>query len=143
MTRLRFLAVLIPTLALGLTACERVDAPTTASSPTPPHAMTMTTTSTTGPSGAAPSPEPSTPAATSLITISDFEFRTPATVAPGARVLVRNDDSEAHTVTSSAGGFDVKVDPGTTTMFTAPARPGSYAFACSFHAEMTGSLVVR
>jgi plastocyanin len=63
-------------------------------------------------------------------------------VAPGAQIIVRNGDSQAHTITSKTGGFDVTVDPGGTAMVTAPSTPGSYPFACSFHGNMTSTLVV-
>ena len=54
-----------------------------------------------------------------------------------------NMDAEAHTVTADgAGGFDVTVAPGQTATFTAPAAPGTYPFHCTYHSQMTGSLVV-
>src|SRR5436309_1075281 len=33
-----------------------------------------------------------------VITIKDFQFTTPASVAPGAKITVKNEDSTAHTV---------------------------------------------
>jgi plastocyanin len=59
-------------------------------------------------------------------------------------VMVTNADVQSHTVTSKDGGFDVKVDGGGgTAMLTAPKTPGTYALTCDFHANMTGSLVVK
>jgi plastocyanin len=64
-------------------------------------------------------------------------------VAPGAKITITNGDSQAHTVTSKAGGFDVKVDPNGTATLTAPSKPGNYLFVCTFHANMAGTLVVK
>ena len=94
------------------------------------------------------SPDPTTTAppadAPVRITISDFAFEVPQTVAAGATVTVVNEDSMSHTVTSSdPGAFDVTVAGGATTTFVAPAKAGSYAFACSFHGNMKGTLVVE
>ena len=43
----------------------------------------------------------------------------------------------------TVGGFDVKVDPNGTATLTAPSKPGSYPFVCSFHGNMTSTLVVK
>lgn len=75
--------------------------------------------------------------------MADFAYKVPASVAPGARITIKNADSQAHTVTSKEGGFDVKVDPNGTATLTAPSKPGSYPFVCTFHANMTGTLVVK
>ncbi len=150
----------VPSLALaalvilGMSACGTTEpnasTPGLASSPTTPAPTTPapTTPAPPTPSPSTPSPSTSTaPTTTSTpaaaaISVSGFAFTVPASVAPGATVTVRNDDSEAHTVTSRKGGFDVKVDPGRTVTFTAPTAPGSYPFVCSFH-DMSATLVVR
>ncbi len=88
----------------------------------------------------------SAPAANAvLITIKDFKYTLPATVAPGSKITVKNEDSVNHTVTSvPKGTFDVKAEAGGGTgTFTAPTKPGSYPFVCTFHANMTGTLVVK
>jgi plastocyanin len=77
-----------------------------------------------------------------MIMITSFAFAGPGMVKPGAKVMVMNEDSEAHTVTSDSGKFDVKVDPGKTVTFTAPKMPGTYPYHCSFHSQMHGSLKV-
>jgi plastocyanin len=79
-----------------------------------------------------------------VIKIKDFRYTVPASVAPGARITVNNQDGQNHTVTSATKGvFEVTAVGGGTGALTAPNRPGSYMFACSFHANMTGTLVVR
>jgi plastocyanin len=66
-------------------------------------------------------------------------------VGPGAKVTVKNQDAENHTVTSVVkGAFDVTAEAGgKPASFTAPTKPGSYPFGCSFHANMKGNLVVK
>lgn len=78
-----------------------------------------------------------------VIRIVDFAYEVPATVPAGATVIVVNDDSEVHTVTSSGSeAFAVSVYGGETATFTAPAEPGEYRVVCLFHGNMTATLVV-
>ena len=88
---------------------------------------------------------PKNAANAATMTIKGFKFQTPTSVAPGTTITVKNEDSEAHTVTADGnGGFDVKVDPsGGTATFKAPTTPGSYKIKCKFHANMAGILVVK
>jgi plastocyanin len=99
-----------------------------------------------GSSGGSSSGGSSTQAAaapSSVITIKDFAFTTPASVSPGATITVKNEDDTAHTVTADGGNaFDDQAPTGTST-FTAPSKPGSYPFHCTFHPEMHGTLVVK
>ena len=93
--------------------------------------------------GAAPG-ENASAAEPVLVTIKDFKYTIPSSVAPGSKVTVKNDDAQNHTVTSAPpGAFDVNVPAGGTATFTAPTKPGSYKFICTFHADMTGTLVVK
>ena len=81
------------------------------------------------------------PAAT--ITIDNFMFGSPASVPAGATVAVKNSDPAEHSVTSDSGGvFDVDVDANGKATFTAPSKPGSYPYHCSYHPMMHGTLVV-
>ena len=79
------------------------------------------------------------------ITIKDFEYGAPLTVAPGAVVTVTNMDSAGHTVTAEQGqAFDVDVrGSGGTATFTAPSAPGSYPYYCTYHPNMRGTLIVK
>jgi plastocyanin len=43
----------------------------------------------------------------------------------------------------AAGAFDVKIDPGQSATFTAPAKAGSFPYHCSYHGNMHGVLVVK
>ncbi|MEX5297200.1 cupredoxin domain-containing protein [Kocuria sp. CPCC 205292] len=111
-----------------------------------------------GPAGEAPeAPAPSAPAPGSearssaaqpaeepVITVEDFAYELPDSVAPGATVTVINEGEATHTVTAQdAGTFDAVVAGGGTTTFTAPDEPGEYPIACSYHPEMSGTLVVE
>lgn len=79
------------------------------------------------------------------ITIKNFAYTGAPSVTPGQMILVTNDDSTAHTLTSdTAGLFNVTVEPnGGTAMFDAPRKPGSYPYHCSYHSSMHGALVVK
>lgn len=91
-----------------------------------------------------PASVPGGAAAPVAISIADFSFGQPRTVAVGAVVQVSNADAEAHTLTAEDGTFDTgSVDEGTVVAFTAPTVPGTYSFYCDIHPSMTGSLVVE
>lgn len=80
--------------------------------------------------------------ASSTITIHNFMFSVPASVPAGSTVTVVNQDTTDHTVTASSGGFNVPVGASSSATFTAPSAAGSYAFVCSIHPDMHGTLVV-
>lgn len=78
-----------------------------------------------------------------VITISDFAFDVPETVAPGTEVTIRNEDRVGHTVTSDEEGlFDTLVAGGTEETFIVPEEPGEYSFFCRPHPNMVDTLVI-
>ncbi|MEP6761382.1 MAG: cupredoxin domain-containing protein [Sporichthyaceae bacterium] len=78
-----------------------------------------------------------------VITIKDFKYEGPDSVAPGTMIKVTNEDDVPHTVTAEGdGGFEVRVEAGATATLKAPAKAGSYPYTCSFHPQMKGTLVV-
>lgn len=81
----------------------------------------------------------------SAITIKDFAYGTPLVVAAGTPVTITNMDSAEHTVTADDGAaFDVDVKgSGGTASFTAPSKPGTYTYHCTFHPGMHGTLTVQ
>jgi len=82
--------------------------------------------------------------ATVVITITNFAYQGPDSVTPGSTVTVKNEDSQAHTVTSDqAGLFDAVVPAGGNVVFTAPTTAGSYAYHCTYDSNMHGTLVVK
>jgi plastocyanin len=84
---------------------------------------------------------------TDTIVIKNFMFSPDSlTVAPGAEVTVKNEDSVTHTLTDKTDqtGFNTgPVGPNQTKTFKAPDKAGTYAFFCTIHQYMTGTLVVR
>jgi plastocyanin len=65
------------------------------------------------------------------------------TIAAGGTVTFRNDDDDEHTATGTGGSFDTgTLSPGESKRqrFT---EPGTYAFLCAFHSDMTGEVVVK
>ena len=79
-----------------------------------------------------------------VITITNFAYQGPVSISPGATVTVKNEDSQAHTVTSDqAGLFDAVVPGGGNVVFTAPTTAGSYTYHCTYHSNMHGTLVVK
>jgi len=86
-----------------------------------------------------------TPAATNSVVISNFSF-SPAsiTVKKGTTVTWTNKDSTAHTVTENDGKDGPKsttLNPGQNYSFTFNAA-GSFAYICSIHPNMTGTVTV-
>lgn len=78
------------------------------------------------------------------ITITGMKFGEPLTVPPGAQITIKNDDSAEHSVTSdTAGKFDVEVEGNEQGTLTAPAEPGEFAFHCTYHPSMHGTLIVK
>jgi plastocyanin len=139
------MSVVAAGLIVGLTGCgsstttegsegsARSTSPTSSSSATTPATQVSETAT-------------SAPEAKSLvIAIKDFKYTVPASVAPGTKVTVKNEDAENHTMTSAPkGAFEVTATGGGgTATLTAPTKPGSYPFTCDFHADMMGTLVVR
>ncbi|KRF09418.1 hypothetical protein ASH00_00775 [Arthrobacter sp. Soil782] len=67
----------------------------------------------------------------------------PDSVPAGAEITVVNEDTAPHTVTTTeTEDFDAIVQGGETVTFTAPSEPGEYPFICTYHPNMTGTLVV-
>ena len=142
MTRKIALFAVVPALALGLSACgsSSGDGGSLSSSPMSSMGMSSSSSSSAAPSSSSSSSEQSAGAVT---TITDFAYKVPASVAPGASITIKNEDSQAHTVTSKDGGFDVTIDPKGTATMKAPDQAGSYKFVCTFHANMASTLVVK
>ena len=84
-----------------------------------------------------------TAVATAAITIQDFAFGDPITVAAGQDVVVINSDGVAHTWTSIDAVFDSRSIAGGGGSFTFSFDDaGEYAFFCTIHPTMTGSITV-
>lgn len=82
-------------------------------------------------------------AADATIHIKSFAYTGAEGVPAGSTVTVMNMDNVAHTVTADDGSFDVVVKAGASTTFTAPAKPGTYTYHCTYHSNMHGTLAVK
>jgi plastocyanin len=82
--------------------------------------------------------------APNVVTIANFTFSPPViTVKPGTTVTWVNGDDIPHTVVSTDQAFKSKVlDTDGRFAFTFQ-KPGTYAFFCSIHPQMTGKVVVK
>ena len=83
-------------------------------------------------------------AATHAVTIADFAFSPPMlTITAGDTVTWTNEDQVVHTATSATGAFDSgDLAQGASFSFTF-TTPGTYAYVCSPHPDMTGQIVVQ
>lgn len=78
-----------------------------------------------------------------VITIRNSTFTGDLLVNAGEEVTVRNEDPIEHLLSGAGDEFTSQtISPGGTGEFYAPITPGEYAISCSFHPEMTGTLVV-
>ena len=128
-----------PTTTEATTSSPTTSQSPTTSSSSPTTSSTTSTSPKTAPSATASAADPV------LIRIKAFKFTVPPSAGQGVKVAVKNEDAEAHTVTSvTKGAFDANVPPGGKAVsFTAPTKPGKYPFSCSFHGNMMGTLVVK
>jgi plastocyanin len=111
------------------------------SSNTPQESPSGTATATASGSEATSAPASATAA---TITITNMSFGQPITVPPGAQITIKNDDSAEHSVTSDAAGkFDVEIEGKEQGTLTAPTDPGEYAYHCTYHPSMHGTLTVK
>lgn len=135
MNRLLRLVAAAAAVAFVVAACGSDDSPDTAGAP----ATTAAATTSASAGGEATSSAPAAGAAT--ITIKDFKYGEPLTVAPGTTITVTNEDTAGHDVVSDdAGKFKTPVlAKGEKATFTAPMEPGTYKYSCSLHlASMSG-----
>jgi plastocyanin len=80
---------------------------------------------------------------TSAIHIRAFQFALADTVQTGDTVVWINDDVVPHTATDLGKSFDSgEIESGHEWRFVARA-PGTFAYECTLHPTMRGTLVVR
>lgn len=85
------------------------------------------------------------PAAAYQVGIRNFHFEPMQLVVPaGATVTWTNHDEEPHVVTSAGGQFKNSPALDTDDRYSAVfSKPGTYAYFCSIHPQMTATIVVR
>ncbi len=133
MTRRLHIGVLIATAALALAACSGGGS-TAAPASQAPAAST--------PASAAASACSTGDGTGTAAEIKDFTFPTGLSVKAGQAIAWTNGDSANHTVTFDDGSCNTPVNSGATVVVTYTV-PGTYAFHCSIHSSMTGSLEVK
>jgi plastocyanin len=98
-----------------------------------------------------PSPTPAPAGASTTVTIpanartlgTGAYVPNPATVSQGTSVTWSNTDSTTHDMVADNGAFDSgRVGPNGAYSFTFTQR-GTYAYHCSIHPSMTGTIVVQ
>lgn len=84
-----------------------------------------------------------TAGATAEVTIADFAFTAPDSVAVGTTLTITNNDSVPHTFTAEDGSFDTgSIAPGASAQVTLDTA-GTVAYRCTIHPSMTGSITVE
>jgi plastocyanin len=92
--------------------------------------------------GAPTTSGPGTPASGTAVAIDNFAF-SPATLNAkvGQKVTWTNKQGVAHTVTADAGAFNHPMPSGATFSFTF-TKAGTFAYHCTIHPSMHGTIVV-
>jgi plastocyanin len=85
---------------------------------------------------------------TAAVAISGYAFSPSSVSFPGSAGVTMtwtNHDSVTHTVTSDDGRFTSSgnIGPNGTYSLAFPTIPGTYAYHCSIHTYMKGSIVVK
>jgi plastocyanin len=90
-------------------------------------------------------PPPPPPVVTTSVTLKNLAFSPKAIqVSPSATVSFTNNDGIAHNVTFSSASVTGVSDFATgTRTVVMPAGPGTYAYHCTIHGGMTGSVLVQ
>ena len=79
-----------------------------------------------------------------VITIEGLAFKPASlTVKRGDRIRWINKDLVPHTATATGGPFDSKVIAADASWTWVAHEPGTFAYVCSFHPMMKGTLTVR
>jgi plastocyanin len=77
------------------------------------------------------------------VEIVDFSYRPdPITIEAGGKVIWVNRDSEPHTATAEDGSFDTGTIEEGKLKSESFKEPGTYAYICSLHPEMEGTVEV-
>jgi plastocyanin len=140
------LMVSVLVLTLALAACSAQATPTATPQPVNTQAApadTMVPATAMPADTMAAATAPATSGSGNAVTISNYSFG-PATltVKVGTTVKWTNQDTVAHTVTSDSGVFDSGNLPQGQSFSYTFATAGTYPYHCTYHAMMTGTVVV-
>jgi plastocyanin len=77
------------------------------------------------------------------VEIKDFTYNPdPVTIEEGGKVIWQNEDSAPHTATAEDGSFDTGTLEEGKLGSESFKQPGTYAYICSIHPEMEGTVEV-
>jgi plastocyanin len=77
------------------------------------------------------------------VEIEDFAYRPdPVTIEEGGKVIWKNRDSAPHTATAADGSFDTGTIEEDKLKSETFKEPGTYAYVCSIHPQMHGTVEV-
>jgi plastocyanin len=77
------------------------------------------------------------------VEIEDFAYRPdPVTIEEGGKVIWKNRDSAPHTATAEDGSFDTGTIEEDKLKSESFKEPGTYAYICSIHPDMHGTVEV-
>jgi plastocyanin len=77
------------------------------------------------------------------VEIEDFEYYPdPVTIEEGGKVIWQNEDSAPHTATAEDGSFDTGTLEEGKLKSESFKEPGTYAYICSIHPQMEGTVEV-
>jgi plastocyanin len=114
--------------------------------PTPTPTTTPDATAVSSPTPGSGTPDPGTPdsAQGQAVSIENFAFNPDTvTITAGTTVTWTNNDTVAHTVTSTDGAFDSgNIAPGESFTFTF-SDAGTFDYICSYHPNMQGTVTVQ
>lgn len=135
-SKTQLLAFLVA-LPLVLVSCGSNDEETTVTE-------TATESTSTDASGAGNAPAPSGDAVRSAkVEIEDFAYDpNPVTIEEGGKVIWINRDSAPHTATAEDGSFDTGTLEEGKLRSESFKTPGTYAYICSIHPRMHGTVEV-
>jgi plastocyanin len=79
-----------------------------------------------------------------VVVIENVQFSPPSlTVKSGQRVTWVNKDLFPHTVTADSKAFDSKAIAPNASWTCVARKPGTYAYACTFHPTMKATITVQ
>ena len=88
--------------------------------------------------------EPPAAVASHTVVIENMQFSPQAlTVQRGDRIVWVNKDLFPHTVTADAKAFDSHSIAANASWRYVAAKPGAYAYGCTFHPTMKGTITVK
>lgn len=130
-------------IVISSTATPGPIRPTPASAPADPNSTVLTPYATsTLPAATAAAQQ--TTVAGNQVRISDFTFTPPTIdVSVGTKITWTNAGPSNHTVTANDGSFDSGTIQRNATFTFTPTKPGTFAYHCSIHPTMQGTIVVH